>query len=289
VASASPGYIGPYRLLNVVHTGQTSQIWQAYHDGEQKIFGIKTLLKKYTRDREHVGYLKWEQAIGEKIVHDRIIRIFEYGADKTGPYLAMEWFAALNMKRRILAGIDTIAYQVPKIINQAAEGLAHFNRLGWVHCDVKPDNFLVTDEGDVKLIDFALAKRSRTGLARLFAVKSKVQGTMSYMAPEQIRGGALDTRTDVYAFGCLLYELLSGKPPFTGSSPNELLAKHLKSPPPALEAANKNVAPEYAQLIRRALAKDPKNRPDSVDEFRVSKVFKIPPRPPKPANEETDS
>jgi len=281
VASTSPGYIGPYRLLNVVHTGQASQIWQAYHDGEHKIFGIKTLLQKYVRDREQVGYLKWEQAIGEKIVHDRIIQIYEYGADRTGPYLAMEWFAALNMKRRILQGLDTIGYQIPKIIDEAAEGLAYFNRLGWVHCDIKPDNFLVNDDGDVKLIDFALAKRSRTGLGRLFAKKSKVQGTRSYMAPEQIRGGALDTRTDVYAFGCLLHELLSGKPPFTGASGNELLVKHIKTPPPSLEAYNKNVTPEFAQLVRRALSKDPDKRPESVDEFRVNKVFKVVPPPPE--------
>jgi len=281
VASASPGYIGPYRLLNVVHTGQASQIWQAYHDGERKIFGIKTLLQKYCRDREQVGYLKWEQAIGQKIVHDRIIQIYEYGADRTGPYLAMEWFAALNMKRRILHGLDQIGYQIPKIIDEAAEGLAYFNRLGLVHCDVKPDNFLVTDDGEVKLIDFALAKRGRSGLGRLFAMKSKVQGTRSYMAPEQIRGGALDARTDVYAFGCLLHELLSGKPPFTGASANELLVKHIKTPPPSLEAYNKNVTPEFAQLVRRALSKDPDKRPESVDEFRVNKVFKIVPRPPK--------
>jgi serine/threonine protein kinase len=174
-----------------------------------------------------------------------------------------------------------MGHHVPKIINQAAEGLAHFNSLGWVHCDVKPDNFLVTDDGVVKLIDFALAKRSRSGLGRLFAMKSKVQGTMSYMAPEQIRGGALDIRTDVYAFACLLHELLSGKPPFTGSSPNELLAKHIKTPPPSLEAHNKNVTPEFAQLVRQALSKNPAKRPKSVDEFRLHKVFKIPPRPPK--------
>ncbi len=281
MASASPGYIGPYRLLNVVHTGQASQIWQAYHDGERKIFGIKTLLKKYARDREQVAYLRWEQAIGQKIAHDRIIQIYEYGTDRTGPYLAMEWFAALNMKRQILQGIDTIGHLIPRIIDEAAEGLAYFNRLGWVHCDVKPDNFLVTDEGAVKLIDFALAKRSRSGLGRLFAMKSKVQGTRSYMAPEQIRGGAMDARTDVYAFACTLHELLSGKPPFTGMSANELLVKHIKTPPPSLEALNKNVAPEFAQLVRRALSKDPDKRPDSVDEFRVNKVFKVDPRSPK--------
>jgi serine/threonine-protein kinase len=187
----------------------------------------------------------------------------------------------MNMKRRILQGIDKIAYLLPQIIDQAAEGLGYLNSLGWVHRDVKPDNFLVSDDGQVKLIDFALAQRSKTGLGRLLAKRSKVQGTRSYMSPEQIRGGAVDIRADVYAFGCMMHELLAGKPPFTGSSSNELLQKHLRSTPPPLEAFNKNIAPEFAQLVRQALSKDPAKRPESVNEFRHSRVFKIPPQPPE--------
>ncbi|KKK74568.1 hypothetical protein LCGC14_2882460, partial [marine sediment metagenome] len=162
-----------------------------------------------------------------------------------------------------------------------AEGLSYFNRQGWVHRDIKPDNFLVNDDGEVRLIDFALAQRSRRGLSRLLAMKGKVQGTRSYMSPEQIRGGALDARSDVYAFGCTLHELISGKPPFTGATANELLQKHIRSTPPALEASNKNITAEFAQLVRRALSKDPDKRPETVDEFRVNKVFKVPPQPPK--------
>ncbi len=283
---STPGNLGPYRLLNVVHTGQTSQIWQAYDDGEKKICGVKTLLSNFSGDREHLGFLKWEYSVGIKAVHERIIHIHTYGVAGKIPYLAMEWFPAPNMKRCIQLGVDKVAHLLPKIIVEAAEGLEHFNKLGWVHRDVKPDNFLVDDDGTVKLIDFALARRRQGGLAKLFSPKSKVQGTRSYMSPEQIRGQGLDERADVYGFGCTLFELLSGRPPYTGASADDLLRKHLRAPIPPLEAADHNITPEFAELVRRMLSKKPAGRPRSFDEFlsefRMMRIYKTPPKPPTP-------
>jgi serine/threonine protein kinase len=166
-----------------------------------------------------------------------------------------------------------------KIIAQAAEALAHFNQTGWVHRDIKPDNFLVTDDGEVKLIDFALAKRCRRGLMKLLTPRTKIQqGTKSYMSPEQIRGEALDERSDVYSFACTIFELVAGKPPFTGTSVNDLLTKHLKAAPPSLEAANPNVTPAFAQLVRRSMAKNLTARPQTMDdflrEFRTMRLFR---------------
>lgn len=283
MAKETPGYLGPYRLLNVVNTSHTSQIWQAYHDGQQQIVAIKALLPKFHRDREHCGYLQREYTVGRQVVHPRVIRVFCFDRDRGTPYVAMEWFPARNMKQWLLQGTEKIAHLLPKIVQQAAEGLAYFNQQGWVHRDIKPDNFLANEEGEVKLIDFAIARRERRGLSRLLAPRAKVQGTRSYMAPEQIRGSAPDRRADVYSFGCTVHELLSGKPPYTGVSANDLLKKHLKAPPPSLEAANSNVTPEFAQLVRRMLAKDPSARPESVEEFlqefRMMRMFRVMPRP----------
>jgi len=287
VTKATLSYLGPYRLLNVVNTSQTSQIWQAYDDGKQQIVGIKTLLEKCRKNREQIGYLRWEYKVSRKVVHPRILAIFAFDIDRGAPYIAMEWFPAPNMKQRLLQGMAKIGYLLPKAIDQAAEALAYFNLRGWVHRDIKPDNFLVADDGDVKLIDFSLARRAKHGLAKLFSLKSKVQGTRSYMSPEQIRGKALDERADVYSFGCVLFEVISGRPPFTGTSQQELLNKHLRSPPPPLDPVEHNVTPEFAQLVRRALAKDPKARPRSVGDFlselRRNRIFRITPRPPEAA------
>ena len=285
MSKAARSYLGPYRLLNVVNTGQTSQMWQAYHDGLQQFFAIKTLLEKYRKDREQIAYLKQEYAVGSKIIHERIIRIHEYNVERGTAYLALEWFSAPNMKVRIRQGLDAMGYMVPSIALQATEGLAQLGNQGWVHRDVKPDNFLVADNGAVKLIDFSLAVRCKGVLGKLLASKTKVQGTRSYMSPEQIRGEALDLRADVYSLACTLFELTSGRLPYTGTTTNELLTKHLKTPPPPLEAANPNVTPEFAALIRRAMAKEPSARPKSAADFLIElrgiRVFRRDPSPPQ--------
>lgn len=285
----SPSNIGPYRLLNIVHTGQNCHIWQAFDDANQRLVGIKTLIDRFQNDRDQIQSLRWEYTVGHMVKDPRIIEVFAFGIDRGTAYLSMEWFSAPNLKNRVNAGVDKIGYQLPQIIEKAAESLGHFHQSGWVHRDIKPDNFLLTDEGDLKLIDFALARRQRAKIMRLISPRSRVQGTRSYMSPEQIRGEPPGISADIYSFGCLVHELISGKPPFTGVSSNDLLNKHLHSPPPPLEALNHNVQPEFAQLVRKLIAKDPAARPPTMEEFlgefRMMRVFKIPPKPPKKKDE----
>jgi eukaryotic-like serine/threonine-protein kinase len=282
VPRTTPGYIGPYRLLNVVHTGHASLIWQAYDDANQRIVGIKTLLENDTKDREQIHYLRWEYVVGLKLHHPNIIEIYLSPRDIVQTYFAMEWFSSPNLKQRLNQSGEKLAPLIPKIIDQACQALSHLHSMGWVHRDVKPDNFLVNDEGEVKLIDFALAKRQARGLTKWFTPKSRlVQGTRSYISPEQIRGQPLDGRADLYSLGCTIHELLAGRSPFTGTSANDLLNKHLRATPPSLEAHNPNVTPEFGQLVRRCLAKKCDGRPKSVEdflrEFRMMRVFKINP------------
>jgi len=267
VTKAVQGCLGPYRLLKAVHTGPASRIWQAYDDGRKRFAAVKTLREEYQRKSQYVGYLRWEYKVGSPLASDRVIRVYEFSHDHGVPYLAMEWFAGMTMKQRLRQGVEAIAEQVPKIALQAAEGLAYFNAQGWIHRDIKPENFLVSEGGDVKLIDFALAQRSGRLWSRLFSPRSRVQGTKTYMSPEQIRGSHLDERADIYSLGCTLYELVAGWPPFTAPSVKELLSKHLNAPPPPLEAANSRVTPEFSQMVRWAMAKNPTERPRSSEEF----------------------
>lgn len=265
-------------------TGQTSQVWEVIHDAKKERFALKTLLPEHRGNREQLGFLKHEYTVGKTLDHRRVIKIFDLKSDQGTPYVIMEFFAAPNLKHVIQRGVERVAYQVADIILQAAEGLDYFHRQGWIHRDIKPDNYLLGPDGNVKLIDFALAEKKRSGLAKLFGTKSKIQGTRSYMSPEQIRGKPLDERADIYSFGCTIHELIHGKPPFTGTSSSELLNKHLKSPPPRLEALNRNVTPEMAQLVLGMLAKKPENRPESMSKFlqqyQAIRVFKQTPKPP---------
>jgi eukaryotic-like serine/threonine-protein kinase len=273
--------VGPYRLLNLVRAGKTCEVWEVLNDLNGQRRAIKLLADEAARNREEVGYLKHEHQVGQKLSHPQVINIYEFGSDHDAVFLAMELFAAPNLKQWIHQGVESFAALAAWAIQRAGEGLAYFHSQGWVHRDVKPDNFLMNAEGQVKLIDFALAIRPKRGLARLFSGRSKVQGTRSYMSPEQIRAQPVDQRSDLYSFACMVYELLGGKPPYTGNSTNDLLNKHLRAAVPPLQAANRNVSDDFAELVRASLAKDPDERPASVDEFlremRSMKVFKIPP------------
>jgi eukaryotic-like serine/threonine-protein kinase len=269
-------------MVRLIRTGGTCQVWEAVRNGER--VAVKFLQPEVRTDKEEIGYLRHEVEVGQTLHHPNVIQLYEFNIDRGIAYLVMEYHPGRNIKMLIRLGIETFGYLVPAIITNAALGLEFLHEQGWVHRDIKPDNFLVTEDGDVKLIDFALAQRIRTGLSRLFGGRSKVQGTRSYMAPEQIRGKALDGRTDVYSFGCMLYELLSGRLPFTGISPEDLLRKHLTAAVPVLMSANKNVAPDFSDLVGQMMAKDVRDRPQSMEEFlrylQTVRVFRSLPKPP---------
>ncbi len=269
-------------MVRLIRAGGTCQVWEAVRD-EQRV-AIKFLQPEVRTSREEIGYLKHELEVGRPLHHPNVIEIYEFSVDRTIAFLVMAYHPGKNIKMMIRLGLDTFAFLTPKVILEAALGMQYLHQQGWVHRDIKPDNFLVNEEGNVKLIDFALANRIRTGLSKLFGGGSKVQGTRSYMAPEQIRGKALDARADIYSFGCMLYELLSGKLPFTGVSPEDLLRKHLHAAIPMLSGANKNVTPDFSDLVAMMMAKDPGQRPATMDEFlrhyRSLRVFRSTPKPP---------
>ena len=189
------------------------------------------------------------------------------------------------MKQARRRGPDSLAFLLDKIVEQAAEGLYYMHTKNWIHLDVKPDNFLVSSEGTVKLIDFTIAEKKKKGLSKLFHSVKVAKGTRSYMAPEQIRKKVCDERTDVYAFGCVLYELCTGKPPYTGDNPNDLLNKHLSASIPSPIVHNDNVTRDFADLVKSMMAKNAENRPPSMWEFlkayRGIQIFRKRPRKPE--------
>jgi serine/threonine-protein kinase len=267
--SAGRDFLGPYQLLRKIRSGQTCVVWEARAAHEPERIAIKALLERHEHNRTQISHLRHEAAVGQSLNHPNVIKIHEF-VDKYGiPFIVMQLFNARNLKQELRERRDYLQYHLREIILRCAEGLQHLHERGWVHCDVKPDNFLVDDSANVKLIDFSIAQEMKKSnfLSRLAKRNRSIQGTRSYMSPEQIRAGSIDARSDMYSFGCTCFELLTGRPPYTGASPDEVLNKHLRSVTPSLQAYNPRVSNEFAALVTRCLSKDPDDRPQSMREF----------------------
>jgi serine/threonine protein kinase len=274
--------INGYRLVNLLMTGQHSQVWEVEELYTGRHYALKILLPEAAAQRIHRRMMANEARVGMQLDHPNIIKTFKYFADDEAPHLIMELFPASNLRLRILRQHPVIYECTRQILEQAALALDYMHQKGFVHRDVKPDNILVSAAGDVRLIDFALAARIGRSWGSWFRRGQKVQGTRSYMSPEQIRGKGFDPRADIYSFGCTVYELITGRPPFRADSPASLLAKHLHEKPRPMRTYNENVSEALDQLVLRMLAKDPEDRPQSmhevVAELRRIPVWKTPPK-----------
>jgi eukaryotic-like serine/threonine-protein kinase len=281
----SRDFLGPYRLTRLIRVGSTAEVWEAVDENSQDRFALKVLKQQLATDKSEIALLKHEFTVAKDLSSPRIIRILEYREESGRPMLVLELFSELNMKQALRRGPESLAFMLDQIVEQAAEGLYYMHTKSWIHLDIKPDNFLVSRDGTVKLIDFTIAQKKKTGFGKLFHSAKVAKGTRSYMAPEQIRRKVCDERADVYAFGCVLFELCTGRPPFTGDNPNDLLNKHLSASIPSAIAFNNNVTKDFADLIKSMMAKNRDNRPPSMWEFlktfRSIEIFKKRPRKPE--------
>jgi len=258
--------LGSLTLVRQLGAGRHCQVWEAVDTASGERVAIKVVVPDMARDAGQRRLLRHERAVAAALDHPTIIRIESFSEAGGLPHLVMELFPHANLKRQIAAGVDAIAPRLHRIVTQVAWALDHMHGRGWVHRDVKPDNVLAAADGEVKLIDFAIAARSPAALGRLWPGKRPVQGTPSYISPEQIRGLPADPRSDIYSLGCMLFELLAGMPPYSAATAEELLNKHLSATPPAVEAFNRNATTSVSRLIRQMLAKRPSDRPASMKE-----------------------
>jgi len=285
VATAGRNYIGAYRLVRQLRTSQTCHVWEAIHDMDRRKVVLKVLHESLAKNSKEIADLRHEYTVASKFDHANVIHIYAFEKFRNVPYLVLEFCASRNMKMAIRDTPEDVSYFAEKIILTGAKGLGYIHQQGWLHLDVKPDNYLLDDKGNSKLIDFSIAQRKRSGISKLFSFgSSTISGTRSYISPEQIRKKTLDERTDIYSFGCLMFELISGKVPYTATSPDLLLDKHLRAGIPPLKGANPNVTDDFSKLVAILMAKKKEDRPESMDVvvsmLEKTKVFETP--PPKP-------
>jgi serine/threonine-protein kinase len=273
--------INGYKLIRIVGNGAVSKVWEVVEQTSHRHFAMKILVPEKAGDRAARAALFHEADVGIALRHQNVIQIVSVSKDAKKPHFIMEFFPAGSLGARLKKKeTDFIRQNLQGIIKQAAIGLAYMNNSGWVHRDIKPDNFLVNAKAELKIIDFAIAaKVGGAGfLAKLLGMKTPVQGTRSYMSPEQIRGEPLDGRADIYSFGATVFELLTNRPPFRGASNQELLQKQLNEKASSPQVHNPDVSDDFARLILRMLAKKKEERPatfnDILIQMKPMKLFK---------------
>jgi serine/threonine protein kinase len=281
--------IGGFRFVRTIHPGATSMVMEVVQESTGKRFALKQLNATRAEEASERRLFEFEAKLGMEFRHPNLIRVHEYFKDPVQPYFIMDLFPSYHMKLPIArpSVYPMPVTQLHRIMDQTAQGLAYMHEKGWIHRDVKPENILVNKSGEVRVVDYALAMKPFTGLTKLFKRKAPVQGTHSYMSPEQIRGIPPTPAADVYSFGVTCYELACGRPPFRANSVSELLNKHIKEKPLPLTAHNKEITQDFNDLVLKMIAKKPTDRPVSLREFLSkfgrTRIYKTDPDPSAPA------
>jgi serine/threonine protein kinase len=261
-----PEQLGPVKLVQQIGLGKHCQVWEGLDTKARKKVAVKLIVPAMANDAGQRKLLEHELKVAQSLDHPTIIKIDRLTEEGGLPHLVMEYFPAPNLKKQVAAGVEALVPRLQRIVTETALALDHMHARGWVHRDVKPDNILAAEDGQVKLIDLAIAAKSSGFLGKLLGSKTPAQGSPSYMSPEQIRGEPLDARSDIYSFGCVIFELIAGRPPYTGSDTNDLLNKHVSAVVPAVDAFNKLATTAAAKQLRQMLAKKPGDRPASMKE-----------------------
>lgn len=270
----SPGTrLGPYEVVSPIGAGGMGEVYKARDTRLDRTVAIKVLPASLAADPQFRERFEREARAVSQLDHPHICPLYDVGRHDGATFLVLQYLEGETLEQRLLKGALPVSEALQYAI-QVADALARAHRADIVHRDLKPGNVMLTKSG-ARLLDFGLAKDgsapgsplnlrgTETAPATLTAVGTII-GTIQYMAPEQIEGGHTDARTDIWAFGCALYEMLSGTRPFDGKSPASLLANILNAPTPPLRERQQAVPASVDHLVRRCLEKDPDARWQSI-------------------------
>ncbi len=269
IMTLSPGTrLGPYEIQSLLGSGGMGEVYRA-HDGKLgRDVAIKVLPERTAVDSDALARFEREARAVAALNHPNILGIYDFGREGSIAYAAMELLEGESLRDRLDAG----AIPVRKAIDyahQMAVGLAAAHERGIVHRDLKPENVFLTRDGRVKILDFGLAKkisRAADEEGTSSPTESRqtdpgtVMGTVGYMSPEQVRGLAVDARSDVFAFGAILYEMLSGKRAFRRDTASDTMSAILRDDPPELLESGRNIPPALDRIVRHCLEKNPAER-----------------------------
>lgn len=271
---------GRYHLLERLGDGSTATTYLAEDELLSRCVAVKLFRSEYLVDPRDRARFEREARAAAAVSHPNVVQVFDVGQEGDTRYLVMEWVDGTDLKRLIRERAPLPADEAVRVVLDLLRGLAAIHRAGIIHRDVKPQNVLIDRSGRAKLADFGIARTVRdTGLTET----GSVIGTAAYMAPEQATGRAVSPATDLYAAGVILYELLTGRLPFAGENPLEVLYQHVHEPPIPPRRHNPAISPALEAVVLRALAKSPEERFRSAEamaaalEAAVVSPQKVPP------------
>ncbi len=277
--------LGPYEILAPIGAGGMGEVYRAKDTRLGRDVAVKILPQAFALDPERLRRFTAEAQAVAALNHPNILAIHDVGAVDGSQYLVMEFLDGESLRERLAGGALSVRKSTD-YAEQIAKGLAAAHDKGIVHRDLKPDNIFITRDGHVKILDFGLAKLTGTETAkdpaetmtRTSATQpGVVLGTVGYMSPEQVRGQVADNRSDIFSFGAIFYEMLSGKRAFTGDSSVEVMSAILKEEPPPLAEAVRAMPPALDRIVHHCLEKNPAERFQSARDvaFNIASLSDI--------------
>ena len=266
--------LGPYDIQSLLGAGGMGEVYRARDARLDRIVAIKVLPTSCSADPERLQRFIQEARAAAALNHPNILSIFDIGEEHGAPYIVSELLQGQTLRERMRNGPIPSRKAVDYAL-QAARGLAAAHEKGIVHRDLKPENLFLTDDERVKILDFGLAKLTRpendagadAPTVQVNTEPGQIMGTVGYMSPEQVRGKPADHRSDIFAFGSILYEMLSGQRAFRGESAADTMSAILKEEPAELSETTRNVPPALERMVRHCLEKNPAHRFQSAGDL----------------------
>ncbi|HEY2792074.1 MAG TPA: Stk1 family PASTA domain-containing Ser/Thr kinase, partial [Micromonosporaceae bacterium] len=264
---------GRYEVGELLGYGGMAEVHQGHDSRLGRDVAIKLLRADLARDATFQMRFGREAQNAAALNHPAIVAVYDTGEEKgqngeSLPYIVMEYVNGRTLKEVLTAEGPLMPRRALEVSADICAALEFSHRHGIIHRDVKPGNVMLTTTGQVKVMDFGIARALASG-ASTMTQTSAVIGTAQYLSPEQARGEAVDARSDVYATGCVVFELLTGHPPFVGDNPVSVAYQHVREDPKPPSVSNHDVTPDMDAIVLKALAKNPLNRYQSAAEMRA--------------------
>lgn len=254
-----------YRIQEQIGVGGMAIVYRAIDEKLDREVTFKVLKEDYINDEEFIKRFSTEARAAARLSNSNIVNVYDVGNDGNIHYIVMEYIDGFTLKELISSKAPFTDEEAVGIGLQIGAALEHAHKNGIVHRDIKPENILITKSGNIgtiKVTDFGIAKATTSKTSPI-----DFMGSVHYFSPEQAKGENVDTRSDIYSLGIVLFEMVTGQLPFTGKTAVALAMKHLKEPIPDIKAINPNVSDKLVSVIKKATCKEPKNRYQTIAEL----------------------